>query len=209
LLATFVVTGWAARSAAKAASAAVEATKVIPKLERPYVYSEMVSDDTQHGLQVIVAPHRIGIAQVSMTIRLKNYGKTPARLLHGEIELTTRDRSLGQVHETTEWPIKGIHVLGEGDSGEDLTYALAEPVTVREADAILRGVDQLFLMGFVVYLDPWDERQSQWIGWTYNPTLGRMTPDEHRDALESGADKPLPSALTGYIAAFSEFLRKG
>ncbi len=169
---------------ARAANAARVAAQAIPILERPYVYSEMVGEDCYvHLLHTIEGNGDI----FGATIKLKNYGKTPARLLHGEFEFMIRNQSL-EVRKNTSWPIKYKHVLGEGEAGDEQTYWLPRALSVREAQSVIAGTDQLMLLGWFTYLDPWDVTQTGWIGWTYNPVLQRMTPDEHPQRHRRGHD---------------------
>ncbi|MEP6967521.1 MAG: hypothetical protein ABI906_05530 [Pseudomonadota bacterium] len=129
---------------ARAANAAKVAAKALPVLERAYVYSIAQGENFPHAIeQAQVQYMGSGKTPTADTglwakVRFKNYGKTPARLIGGELSIVVTPEQFGVV-SISDLPIKFEHILGHDDETEDVDCWMEENLTIEQALAIEKG----------------------------------------------------------------------
>ena len=158
------------------ARAASRNANAIPILERAYVHSEVTAEYTVNALYGATTPASGFSAEPTVTLRFKNFGKTPATLVHGEVFFSLADGKT-RGGETKQWPIEYQQVLGAGEATFPFQWDLGFGLTSHEALTVKNGDAKLRLWGFLKYLDVFGNDQQCDIGWTYNSALKRMTPD--------------------------------
>ena len=171
-----IVLGWATIVAAKAAKKAADA---IPVLERAYVYPIIESENISAALDLaerkrtnpMTVPSSLVLDPIA-TMVFKNFGKTPATLVSGEVYMGVIGVTRGG--STTDLPIKYRYVLGEGEESEPFKVELSEPLTSDEAQRIADGRYGLVVGGFMNYRDIWGNDQCCRVGFKYNVALKRL-----------------------------------
>src|SRR5271156_680159 len=103
-----------------AASAAKKAADALPILERAYVYPRLISDSfalavASANAATIQRPDDPPTVPLGVSFAFKNFGKTPARLVSGEVELHRLPPD-GKVTMITDWPVDYMDVLGDGEA---------------------------------------------------------------------------------------------
>ncbi|WP_293385663.1 hypothetical protein [Phenylobacterium sp. SCN 70-31] len=185
-IASVVFTAWAAIAAAQAARSARIATDAIPVLERAYVYA-LIDDDVVD--QACSVAERLASGQPNSVlststatplakVRFKNFGKTPAKLIYGEVSMSLIGSS--RVGSTDDLPIKNLHILAEGESTETTDVYLETPLTWSEVKAIRAGSMGLYIGGAMRFEDIWGIEHTAPVAFSYNTALKRFTANLHR-----------------------------
>jgi len=214
---------------ARAANAAKNAAEAIPVLERAYVYSIIEAENIADAIEVAKQPPNrsdgygnlvfLTTADAFPVVKLKfqNFGKTPARLINGEVHLSLRPLKDGTA-DVTDWPIKYANVLAEGDKTEEVERRFHRDITAAEAQKIESGEISVTVWGWMTYIDIWDRAHPCKVFWRYNPTLKRLTPQDvhmaaHEDRIERDKQKnswphwgPLRSGASGAIRTVYTFI---
>jgi hypothetical protein len=175
---------------------AVAATEAIPILERAYVYTNMIGSNlrdlvrsSETELPPTVQPNQ-GPHQVNISFEIRNYGKTPARLLSGEVEIHLVPPT-ADVQAPTDWVIPERHILGHTECTQPIRREYMPGLTNQQLRAVKSGGLSVLLVGWITYLDIWNVRQTCKVAWRYNPTLERFTPEVRRlNAGKHNDEKP-------------------
>jgi hypothetical protein len=182
--------------AAKAAKAAAQATEVIPLLERAYVYAIIETENvaaTLDHVKRLKATNQVAKGAPVATVVFKNFGKTPAILVGGEVWMGLI--GVTRVGNTTDLPIKYRYVLGEGEESDPFNVTLDPPLTRDEALQIESGRCGLYIGGFLTYRDIWGCDHPCHVRFSYNPGLKRLDSQvrPERKPEHSFLSKLLPS----------------
>ncbi len=178
--------GWVTYIAAVAAKRAADA---IPVLERAYLYSIEDGNNIKYALALSKADPVQRMLDDTydpdlwVRLKLKNYGKTPARLVSGEAMLSVTTPT-PRVGGAPELPIKNSYVLGEGEESEPFDILLAEGISAHDAVEVEAGRATIVLWGYMDYLDIWGEKYTYQIRWTYNLSRDRMLPGEPKEGAQ-------------------------
>jgi hypothetical protein len=179
----------------RAANAANKAAEALPVLERAYVYPRIMKDN----VYITARNPKLSLdddLRLQVTFLFKNFGKTPARLISGEVELhrTPPDDTVTNV---TQWPVGYMDVLAEGEATREMTRGIS--IAKANAADILDGKIQIVLMGWLSYLDIWDNVQECQVLWRFNPTLRRFTPEDDR-GVKKHPDRHRVDAFLGALS---------
>jgi len=159
-----------------AARAAKDAAEALPILERAYIYLRLTGDNVASAIAHVDAL-TVETVMLSVDFQFKNFGKTPARLVGGQVELYQIPFGDKQTM-ITDWPIGYMDVLGENEetSGQNRRIYLPRVDLPR----ISSGQWHLLLRGYIEYFDIWGKHQVCDVDWKYNPALKRFTPNDQR-----------------------------
>lgn len=176
---TMQYTAETAHAMRDSARAALRSAYTIPILERAYVSSEVTAEYVRSALEGAMHPNGGHSPEPSVSLRFKNFGKTPATLVHGEVFFSLADGK-PRPSSARQWPIEYQQMLGAAEATVAFTWDLGSDLATHEAQAIKSGEVKLRLWGWMTYLDVFEEEHRCDIGWTYNNVLGRMVPDDPR-----------------------------
>jgi hypothetical protein len=174
---------------ARAANAAKVAAEAIPILERAYLYPLIVSETVADVIGVAnymkergVGPNGLPPLLPTAQVIFKNFGKTPATLIYGEVTMSLTEGG-PRVGEITDLPINYSYVLGHDDSTEPFPVKMTGGVLSRDQVlGIENGRFGLIVSGWMDYRDIWGKTQNCPVRFRYNPTLGRLEAHVPRDS---------------------------
>jgi len=164
---------------ARAANAAKKAAEVIPVLERAYLYPlikrENISDTLDLATRIHQQPNMFpkGFAAIAKAeVVFKNFGKTPATLVYGEVRMGVI--GVSRVDSLADLPIKYRYVLAEGEESEPFPLSIDPPLAQSEVDGIVSGEYGIRVGGFMNYRDIWGNEQGCPVSFSYNTVLKRL-----------------------------------
>lgn len=162
----------------RAANAAKAAAEVIPVLERAYLYPLIVEDRVHSALVATRAMHQHGKPDVlypapDAEVSFRNFGKTPAVLIYGEVTMTLIGRG-PRVGRIDDLPIKYDYVLAERDATDPFLVTLGGGWSKEDCDAVLNATASIAVTGFLTYRDIWGTERDCPVSFTYNPALKRL-----------------------------------
>jgi hypothetical protein len=185
---------------AVAAIAARKAAEAIPLLERAYVYAMIKSENISESLQLAermrTNPMTVPCGEIPNPVAkvvFKNFGKTPATLLYGEVSMGLI--GVTRFGSTTDLPIKYRYVLGEGEKSEPFTAQFSDPLTTEEAQGVNAGRYGIVVGGFMNYQDIWGREHGCPVSFSYNIALKRLDANVRpkKKPAHRGLSRLLPS----------------
>jgi hypothetical protein len=151
------------------------------RIERAYVYaltnSDNIADAIDASLKEEFTPGRSSTRQdVWIKVAFKNYGKTPARLQEGMLNLEIGDVP-NDIPKTYAVNVTCHYPLAAGEESAAIYLEIPNCLTVNACRAIANKTARLSLSGSVPYKDIWGNDQSCLLFWKYDLRTRSMVPD--------------------------------
>lgn len=183
----------AGQRSAKAAEDAVAKSDEILKhtkdsdqrIERAYVYAVPASDNIKKVIEATIA-NELAIdgdpeaqkEDITIKVQFKNYGKTPARLKHGELYaqfsgISSEPGSVWTIRMQFHFP------LGADEQTDEIDFPIpSDQIDINAAYRLSDGDAGFSLNGNITYSDIWQREHTCWVLFRYRHANGCLVPED-------------------------------